>query len=200
MRGLPAMRGALGRLRLDERGAAAIEFVLIAPLLLLLFLGGTELGVALTVDRKVKSAAFQAVDLVSRSLQVSEADLRGMYGAARLAVAPYSPAPLRLRVTQIRIDARGDATVDWDCPTSGLEKLAQGTPVVLSREYAGWRNRYILRGETTYAFEPITGQVFGRDVVLRGTSYVTPRYGVPAPGYETPRVLAIDGGCDAFAL
>lgn len=178
------------RLRRCGRGAGAVEFALIAPVLILLLLGGSELGVALTVSRKMEAAVGDAVDLVSQSPVLSEDDLRKAYGIARASVAPYPLAPMRLRVDQIRIDDKGKALVDWSCPSQGYARLATGTPVTLPDRFSALRNVYLLRGQGEYDFNPVTGMVFDGSATLSSKTYVQPRYSarIDAPG------------CAAFAM
>ena len=57
----------IGRLASDERGVAAVEFALILPFLLLLFLGTIEASSLITVDRRVNVISGTVGDLVART-------------------------------------------------------------------------------------------------------------------------------------
>ncbi|WP_062118443.1 TadE/TadG family type IV pilus assembly protein [Aureimonas sp. AU40] len=118
----------IGRLWRDRRGVSAVEFALVVPLLLIVLLGGSELGIALTVDRKVKAMAGYAVDLVSQSTSLSESDLQKLFRISKGTIAPYSIVPLRMRVTQIKV-VDGKGTVDWSCQTRGYDQLAKGSAI-----------------------------------------------------------------------
>ncbi|WP_168990368.1 TadE/TadG family type IV pilus assembly protein [Aureimonas flava] len=204
--------------RHDISGAGAVEFAMVVPVLLLLLLGGTELGVGLTTDRKVKAAAGAAVDLASQSLELTDSDLRKLLGIARGTLAPYSIKPLEMRLTQIKVGEDGEGTVDWSCPTTGYEKLAKGTTVTIPPEFSAvakqqianvltknhpWlKNKfsqtsqdvavYIIRGEARYHLQPVTGQVFGDAITLTGVTYVQPRY--------VDQVESDTDGCAVFSL
>lgn len=120
----------LSRFKRHQAGVGAIEFAIVAPVLLLLFLGGSELGIALTIDRKVKAAAGYTVDLVSQSTSLSETDLRKLFGISKSTLAPYSIATLKMRITQIKV-IEGVGIVDWSCQSRGYDKLQRGTPVAV---------------------------------------------------------------------
>ena len=49
----------------DRRGVSAVEFALIAPIMVAMYLGAAELTQVLTLDRKVTSAANAVADLVA---------------------------------------------------------------------------------------------------------------------------------------
>ncbi len=194
----------------DISGAGAVEFALIAPILLILFLAGSELGVALTIDRKVKAAAGAAADLASQSTKLEDADFPKLMGIVRGSIAPYSVAPLSMRLTQIRITGKGQGTVDWSCASNGYAKLTKGTPVTIPSEFSVVAQNllekllgtvgvtqsqpaiYIVRGEAKYAFQPVTGEIFADTFTLSGTSFVQPRY--------SDSVASNSGGCATFAL
>ena len=50
----------------DRRGVSAIEFALIAPLLILIYVGVAEIGNALTVFRRTSTVAATAADLTAQ--------------------------------------------------------------------------------------------------------------------------------------
>ena len=55
----------LWRLIGDERGVSAVEFALLLPLMLTLYLGAVEVSQGIRADRKVTLTARTIVDLVS---------------------------------------------------------------------------------------------------------------------------------------
>ena len=63
-RHLPS-RAFFGRLTRDDRGVAAVEFALILPLMLTLYLGCAELSQGLIATRKSTNVAIALSDLVA---------------------------------------------------------------------------------------------------------------------------------------
>src|SRR5690606_26993438 len=59
-------RRRLRRFSHDRRGAAAVEFALVVPLLLLLYLGTVEASALYTVDRRIVTISGTMGDLVAR--------------------------------------------------------------------------------------------------------------------------------------
>jgi Flp pilus assembly protein TadG len=81
------------RLR-DERGASAVEFAFIVPLLLLLVLGISEFGRAFQVQGTISAAAREGVRMMA--LQNDETAARA---AARGAAGSLNPTPTDLQIT-----------------------------------------------------------------------------------------------------
>ncbi len=55
----------------DARGVSAVEFALIAPVMITLLLGSVELSDVMIADRKATSVASTTADLVAQAIQKS---------------------------------------------------------------------------------------------------------------------------------
>jgi Flp pilus assembly protein TadG len=118
--------------RRDSRGVSAVEFALIAPVLITTFMGLAELSQGMTVQRRVSHAASAVGDLVAQSDKITDAGITGVFKAATTILVPFSTTPLSLRVTSITGNAQGIPKVDWsDSPSGqpGLPELADGATV-----------------------------------------------------------------------
>src|SRR5262245_44457481 len=69
------LRRRLQRLAHDQRGVSAVEFAMLLPLMLTLYLGAVEISQAVAVDRKVTLAARSVADLVAQVTTVNNADV-----------------------------------------------------------------------------------------------------------------------------
>src|SRR5882724_11374270 len=72
----------------SESGIAAVEFSLILPVLVLLWIGGVEVTEALSVDRRINNLSSSIGDLVARSKVVTYSDVRSI-----LAIGPKAMYP-----------------------------------------------------------------------------------------------------------
>lgn len=75
--------------KFDERGIAAVEFALIAPIMVLMLFGSTELTQAITIDRKVTIAASTIADLVTQGSTLDCTTLKNADAITREVFAPY---------------------------------------------------------------------------------------------------------------
>jgi len=97
----PKNRPLLRRFSKDDDGIAAIEFALLAPLLLALMLGSIEITQSVWADGKVEQATSTVGDLVSRTPVMSDAQLRDLGEAGPLVISPNPQNDLNFTVTSI---------------------------------------------------------------------------------------------------
>src|SRR4051812_14525746 len=121
-------RSLLERLRSDKRGAAAVEFALIAPVAILLYCGFAELTMAMMAERRAAHSASVVADLVSQSTQVTGADMTDIFTVGNAIMNPFPTAPLKLRITSVTADVNGIPRVTWS-QGHGLGALTNGTQV-----------------------------------------------------------------------
>jgi Flp pilus assembly protein TadG len=121
----------LHQLKKNVAGAAAVEFGLLAPLLLLMTFGTIELSRALIIHKRFQRSASMVGDLVTREKQLWPDDmtdtaaatkpypaldaLKGMMSAAEHSMLPYSSTPLSVQVYQVWVDPSNspNAKVEW---------------------------------------------------------------------------------------
>src|SRR3954465_13055128 len=106
MRGLNVKLRLL-RAALDDRGVAAIEFALIAPVAILLYAGFAELTMAMMAERRAAHAASVVADLVAQEQNVTAADMTAIFNIGNAIMTPFATTPLKLRVTSVVADVNG---------------------------------------------------------------------------------------------
>ena len=90
------------RFRRDRRGIAAIEFALVVPLMLAMYLGTIEISAAVSINRKVSRLASTVADLVTQQTEVAKTDLNGIMEIGSALLFPYeSDKPV---ITIVAID------------------------------------------------------------------------------------------------
>jgi Flp pilus assembly protein TadG len=175
--------GRIGEFRRDLRGVSAIEFALLLPVMLTLYIAGTEISTAIAIDRKVTITARTVTDLVSRSTTVSTADMSDILAAAATVVAPYASANMAFTVSQIAIDNNGNATISWSCTYQGTARQV-GTAVTVPSQLVT-NNSYLIWGEAHYSYTPPVGYVISGTLVLQDQIYLAPRMSVSVTGPGT---------------
>lgn len=129
-----ASKGLFRQLRrfiADRRGVGAIEFAIVAPLLIMTYIGAFEVTVGVTVARKVARASSNVSDLLTRSETTNKATLTAMKEVTRAVVAPFTQEYYVLKMTGVAVDAAGNATVAWSRQWSrvrGTAKESESTP------------------------------------------------------------------------
>jgi Flp pilus assembly protein TadG len=168
------LRDRIGQFCQDERGAAsAVEFAMILPLLLTFWLGGVEVSQAVSVDRKVTLAARAVADLAAQATSLSTTDMNDILNASSSVVAPWSTTNLKVIVSQVKIDAQGNATVQWsDAKNTTARPVNQSVTVPTALKI---NNTWLIWGEAQYDYKPAIGYVITGTLPLKEQIYMRPR-------------------------
>ena len=174
----PAMTTALTRLRDwrdDRRGVAAVEFAIVLPFMLALYIGGVELGDGMAIQLKVTDTAHIVADLTSQqTTSVTSATMSGILGASSATIAPFQASNLVVTVSEVSTNASGVATVTWSQSLNGTKRPA-GQTMTLPSSLAGQPNISLILGEVSYAYTPNLGYTITGTVQIADSYYLFPR-------------------------
>jgi len=168
-----AARLPLARLIGDRRGVSAVEFALIAPVMVAMYLGSAELTQVLTLDRKITSVANAIADLVAQDDFVTDNELDDIMAAGDAILAPYPTDPLSVRITSVRMDEDGEVFVDW----SESETMTPHDDESLPPMPAGLLSPMssVVMVEALYPYEGPFNSSFDAPITLTDTAYLRPR-------------------------
>jgi Flp pilus assembly protein TadG len=169
----------------DCSGIVAIEFAVIAPVMLLMFFGVVEFSSGVAVDRKVTMVARTLSDLTSQSTTVQDTDLTNFGQTAKAILTPYQASPLKSSITEVYVDATTlVARVQWSkalqIDTSGNVSFATAThapkDVVTIPAALKVAGTYLIWSEVSYLYKPTIGYVMAKaGVTLSDFTYTRPR-------------------------
>lgn len=196
------LRRQIGRFAKDRQGAALVEFALILPAMLGLYVGAVEVSSLITIDRRVNIVSSTVGDLVARfdprapnngSVALPSSDLIDYFEASEGIVFPYDPLPLNQRVSVIIVPTTGTPTVQWSCSYGPAGGLAEGyeansnyeaLPANMAALARASTAQRIVVSESSYEYAPVI-QVFNglADAYnLTSASFYLPRYERAIPG------------------
>lgn len=167
------MRRRLGRFIRDQRAVSIVEFALIFPIMLALYLGGNEVGDGLTVSREVSHVSSTIGDLVAQCSSISDSDMQNILAAAAYVIAPYATTNLTIRVSGITTDSNSSATVTWSDEFQ-TTKLATGASYTLPTALRTASSFYVA-AEVHYSYTPYIGYVITGTYDISHTLYFAPR-------------------------
>jgi Flp pilus assembly protein TadG len=171
----------LRRFSRDKRGVSAVEFSLLAPLMIGLYLGGVEISEGISVDRKVTLAAGAVANLAAQASTLTVSDMTNVLDATTTIMAPYSSSPLKISVTCINIDANRNAKVKWNVTRNGGQAHSAGSSITIPSALAVANTQLVL-GEVSYTYTPTIGYVITGTLNLSDKMYMAPR--ISAPTYN----------------
>ncbi|MBI3701005.1 MAG: pilus assembly protein [Afipia sp.] len=161
------------RLKRDTSGMAAIEFVFIVPLMLVIFFGTIELSNGVAADRKVTITARTLSDLVSQNTNVTNQQMTNFFTMGTAIMTPYSGTPMTLRVSAVSINNSGVATIAWS-DGQGIAARTVGSTVTVPSGLVV-NNTQLIWSEIGYTYTPAIGYVMKTAVSLSDVCYTRPR-------------------------
>ena len=168
----------------STRAVAAIEFAIIAPMLLVMLIETYDIGNAVAVYMKVR-AATMALGSITNTYStgnngIQTANMSDTMTKVSQVLAPYSSSPATFTVTQIKATTASSATVSWSYSLNGTA-YTQGSswtrlPALLkSTNSCNSYPCYLIFSEVSYAYTPVLLSTFVSSLTLGDNIYVTPR-------------------------
>lgn len=166
-------RGLLRRFHNDKRGVSAVEFAMLLPLMVTLYIGGVEVSSAIAVDRKVTLVARTLGDLVAQSTSVNATDMTNILNAASSVVQPYSSSLIKVTVSRVDVDGNGVAKVIWSKTKNGTARAPNSTVTLPGA--LNTANSSLIWAESEYTYTPAMGYVITGTLALKDQIYMRPR-------------------------
>ncbi len=172
----------------STQGLAAIEFAMIVPVLLILFLASFDAGRAIAAYMKVRAATFTLASITNQYTTstngIATADMTAIAGSSAAVLAPFSNTGVIEKITQIKATTLTVATVSWSYALNGTA-YTQGAAWTLPSNFTGTTGGkgsacnsypcYYLYAEVSYTYTPVFGKFLTGPITLGDTTYVTPR-------------------------
>lgn len=171
----------LHRFGAQDKAVAVVEFALVLPLMLTLFLGSVDLSQGISADRKLAQVAATMGDLTSQSQKtISITTLDDYFSASQVIMLPFDGNAAQVRLVIVRINADGTTSVDGSRSHNGAAVLPVNSPYPLPpsvRDAANGSVDYVVVSEAWYNYRPITGYIVSADIPLYKQFFYFPRFG-----------------------
>ena len=168
------MRVSARHLAGDSRGVAAVEFALLLPILMLLYFGVVELTQGIMTQQRTNHVAATVGDLVSQSPTLTSADVTDIFSVGHEAMYPYPTTTLKLRVSSLIDDAKGNVTVVWS-QASGMSALTKGANVGGLPVNVVAPGESVIMSESQDTYTSVFGQIVPKPVVFKQKAFLHPR-------------------------
>ena len=184
-------------------GVAATEFAIVVPFMLVLLVGGAELGDGMAINLKVSATAHSVADMVTQNTSLSTASMHNILTGATSIIAPYpvNNSQLLVTVSEVSSDANGNLTIQWSQSYNGSSFGAGRTSLGVNGLYAALTRPASLNGtvgntndvnnqndqvsfivsEVSYAYTPNLGYTISGTVNLGDSYWLFPRCPTNSP-------------------
>ena len=163
------------RFRKDEDGVAAIEFAIIAPIMITMYFGLSEMATAIAVDRRISHGANVAADLLTQQAQMSPIDIEETLAASVRVMGVANVGDITMQIQSYVLDSNDQMVREglinfntgasnlpaFDASTLSARVLSQTSGVVVTR--------------VAYTYSPLQLRYFNSDITLSETFLLKPR-------------------------
>lgn len=157
----------------DRRGVAALEFALIAPVMIMLLLGSIEITNGFDVNKKLARAGAMVGDLVTQQQSITKEKIADIMEIGTSILLPYWRDLPTITITSINVDGNGIATVAWSQRKQGQTistPYTKGSTITIDPNLKIPTSNFV-RVETSIAYIPLVAWTM-KDTVntSKGTS------------------------------
>lgn len=161
----------------DRRGNAAVELALVAPLMLLLLMGGFELTQIVRADMKLRQAAQTLADLVANAAQgsVTSTSLADFCTGARLEMSPFAGKLLSGAIAEVvNGQQTGKISVAWQDTSCG-NAAAIANAATAAAPMVSNPGDSVIMVEASFAYQGASSYVLPASFALSRIAYARPR-------------------------
>lgn len=165
-------------------GVAAIEFAIIAPVLLLTILSSYDIGRAFSAYIKVRSAAAALATITNQyttgTNDIEADDMQAITGATAAILSPFSADSTITKISQIKMTSASNAVVSWSYATQGSAYATGSSWSSLPSQFKTTKPCntfpcYLIFAEVSYTYTPLFGAAITGPISLSDNLYATPR-------------------------
>lgn len=171
----------------STRAIAAVEFAIIMPILVVMFLSTFDAANGIAVYMKVRSATYTLAAVTNQygtsNSAISSTDMTAITGAASAVLSPYPSGPTVVTISQIKATSNTQAQVSWSYSLNGTALTTGATYTGLPTSFAknscgGSYPCYVIVASVSYTFTPTFGAFLTGPITLADGLLVTPRSSV----------------------
>lgn len=154
-----ALRNALRKLRRlgarfarDREGVGAIEFAILFPILVVLYVGAFEITIGLSLSKRAARSAASVADVITQQQSVTKSWLADMPSVASAIFAPYPTTGMTLKITGITIDSSANPKVKWSWAQDNSAPYAANSAVTVPTDLKK-ASSFLVRAEITVPYQ-----------------------------------------------
>ena len=167
------------RILADKRGVAAVEFALIFPIMIALYLGSVEISGALQANKSVGKIASSVGDLITQQEEVTTTDLRSIAEIGEAILFPYTMTRPTIEMVGIQLDGSAAGRVAWarSYANGSLRAHLRANAIINVPARLRIPNTFIVKATAKLAYRPVVtwSTPDGGSINMEETYYLRPR-------------------------
>jgi len=157
---LAKVRAWIARVAADRRGVAAIEFALVAPLLLCMYFTTMEVSQAVETNKKVSRIASMVADLVAQQQTTTTAEVKAILDIGQSLLTPYYRSKPTITITAIEItdEVTPKVKVFWSRKRLADGKTESGAAkgtIATVPDALNTRGSFLVRVDSELEYKPV---------------------------------------------
>lgn len=164
------MKRFLTRAAGDQKGAAAVEFALVFPIMFVLNIGSMEALQVYQAQRNVAHVAAVLADITAQGRTVTEAELQDTLGAGLTIMYPFPTTSLQQRLSSLTANGSGAVSQDW----TSKRNFTGTTAATVPSGYLG-ANESVVVSDVVYDYRPAFRMFLPSNIRMTRHAYARPR-------------------------
>jgi len=156
----------------DERGVSAIEFAMIAPVLIAFYMGMTEFCQGFMAQKRMGHVSATVADLIAQEEKVTPAAIDDIFYIGELIMKPFPTTTLHQRVSSVTRQS-GVARVDWS-RGDGMTARGVGSTMTLPADLIT-NGESVVVAEVTYDYDSAADYLMPGLTRFSHSYYLRPR-------------------------
>ena len=165
--------GFLGGFGAACEGLAAAEFAIMAPVMISMYFGVTELSDGYTASAKVTTVASTAADLVAQEQTVCNVEMNDVFAALNTIMFPYPLKSMQIVISSLIDAGGGTIKVAWSDAQNTSPRAVNSVVSVPAGLVAVGGS--VVLAEVSYSYSSPTGHLIYGTVPLGDKFYLHPR-------------------------
>lgn len=170
------LTGFVRRFAREHSGLAAIEFAMIAPVMLTIYFGVTELCDGFTANMKVTGVASAAADLYAQKKTITNSDKNDIFAAITSLMYPYpTSSAMTIKVSSLIDAGNGTVKVAWSDAQNTSPRTVNSIVSIPTGLVTSGGGGSVIYAEITYGYTSPAGKLIFGTLTMTDTFYSKPR-------------------------
>jgi Flp pilus assembly protein TadG len=173
MTGRGIIRRPWRKLGSDRRGVSAVEFAMLAPVMIFFYFGLAEFCQGYMAQKRASHSAAMVADLIAQQERITAGEIDDIFEVGELIMAPFTADGMSLRVSSARRIDAGTVRIDWS-RGSGMTARPTGSTITVPAGLIAIGESVVM-SESLYDYDSPVDYMMPGITTFSHTFYLRPR-------------------------